>query len=108
MQVSRAMHNMLRSLALLCLVLAGCGRADPSQQPAAAQQSTAAPRSTAAEEPVVNVYNWFDYIKPELLKKFTARTGIQVHYTMFDSNNTLEAKLLAGHSGYDVVFPSAA
>jgi putrescine transport system substrate-binding protein len=60
------------------------------------------------DEKVVNVYNWYDYIKPEVLKKFEARYGIQVRYSMFDSNNTLEAKLLAGHSGYDVVFPSGA
>lgn len=62
----------------------------------------------AAEEAVVNVYNWFDYIQPELLHNFEAKTGIRVHYDVFDSNNTLESKLLAGHSGYDVVFPSAA
>lgn len=62
----------------------------------------------AAEEPVVNVYNWYDYIKPDVLRKFSARYGVQVHYNVFDSNNTLEAKLLAGHSGYDVVFPSGA
>jgi len=62
----------------------------------------------AAEEQVVNVYNWYDYIKPDVLREFTARTGVQVHYNVFDSNNTLEAKLLAGHSGYDVVFPSGA
>jgi len=56
----------------------------------------------------VNVYNWFDYIQPELLKQFTAQTGIAVHYDVFDSNNTLQSKLLTGHSGYDVVFPSGA
>ncbi len=43
-----------------------------------------------------------------MLRQFEARTGIRVHYGVFDSNNTLEAKLLAGHSGYDVVFPSGA
>jgi len=85
-------------IACLCAALAACGRSAPTQtQPAA-----------AAEEPVVNVYNWYDYIKPDVLREFTARTGVQVHYNVFDSNNTLEAKLLAGHSGYDVVFPSGA
>jgi putrescine transport system substrate-binding protein len=60
-----------------------------------------------AGERVVNVYNWFDYIKPEVLRQFQAQTGILVHYDVFDSNQTLAARLLAGHSGYDVVFPSA-
>ncbi len=51
--------------------------------------------------------NWYDYIKPDILRQFQAQTGILVHYGVFDSNQTLAAKLLAGHSGYDVVFPSA-
>ncbi len=56
---------------------------------------------------VVNVYNWTDYIAPEVLKDFTKETGIEVTYDTFDSNDTLETKLLAGKSGYDVVVPSA-
>ncbi len=55
---------------------------------------------------MVNVYNWTDYIDPAALKQFTAETGIKVRYDVFDSLETLEAKLLAGHSGYDVVVPS--
>jgi putrescine transport system substrate-binding protein len=55
---------------------------------------------------VVNVYNWTDYIDPAALKKFTAETGIEVRYDVFDSLETLEGKLLAGSSGYDVVVPS--
>lgn len=56
----------------------------------------------------MNVYNWYDYIDPGVLRKFQARYGIRVQYNVFDSNNTLEARMLAGHSGYDVVFPSGA
>jgi putrescine transport system substrate-binding protein len=59
-----------------------------------------------AEEPVLNVYNWTDYIDPAALKQFTRETGIQVRYDEFDSLETLEGKLLAGHSGYDIVTPS--
>jgi putrescine transport system substrate-binding protein len=59
-----------------------------------------------AEEKVVNVYNWTDYIDPAALKQFTAATGIEVRYDVFDSLETLEGKLLAGSSGYDVVVPS--
>ncbi len=60
----------------------------------------------ARAERVVNVYNWTDYIDPAALKRFTAETGIEVRYDVFDSLETLEGKLLAGHSSYDVVTPS--
>ena len=56
---------------------------------------------------VVNYYNWSDYQDPTVLEAFTRQTGIAVRYDTFDSNDTLEAKLLAGQSGYDVVVPSA-
>jgi putrescine transport system substrate-binding protein len=77
----------------LVLLLGGCKPSAPSQP--------------AAGERVLNVYNWYDYIKPDVLRQFQAKTGIAVHYDVFDSNQTLAARLLAGHSGYDVVFPSA-
>ncbi|NYS61007.1 polyamine ABC transporter substrate-binding protein [Vreelandella salicampi] len=57
-----------------------------------------------AEE--VRVYNWSDYIAPETLDTFTERTGIDVVYDVFDSNEVLDAALLSGRSGYDVVVPS--
>jgi putrescine transport system substrate-binding protein len=60
-----------------------------------------------AQERVVNVYNWSDYIDPTVLEDFTRETGVKVRYDVFDSNDTLETKLLAGKSGYDVVAPSA-
>jgi putrescine transport system substrate-binding protein len=56
---------------------------------------------------VVNYYNWSDYQDPTVLDEFTRETGITVRYDTFDSNDTLEAKLLAGQSGYDVVVPTA-
>lgn len=65
---------------------------------------TAAP--AAAQERVVNVYNWTDYIDPAVLERFTAETGIRVRYDTFDSLETLEAKLSAGRSGYDVIVPT--
>src|SRR5215831_15943861 len=60
-----------------------------------------------AAERSVNVYNWSDYIDPTVLDAFTKETGVRVRYDTFDSNDTLEAKLLAGKSGYDVVVPTA-
>ena len=60
-----------------------------------------------AEEKVVHVYNWSDYIAEETVDNFTQKTGISVVYDVYDANETLEAKLFAGRTGYDVVFPSA-
>ena len=59
-----------------------------------------------AADKVLHVYNWSDYIAPDTVKKFEDKTGIKVVYDVFDSNETLEAKLLAGKSGYDIVVPS--
>ncbi|WP_394035571.1 polyamine ABC transporter substrate-binding protein [Xanthobacter albus] len=59
-----------------------------------------------AQEKVVNVFNWSDYIDPTVLEDFTKETGIKVRYDVFDSNEVLETKLLAGKTGYDVVVPS--
>ena len=61
----------------------------------------------AAAQEVVNVYNWSDYIDESVLAEFTEETGIEVRYDVFDSNEMLEAKLLAGGTGYDVVVPTA-
>jgi len=60
-----------------------------------------------ADDKVVHVYNWSDYIAPDTLENFQAATGIKVTYDVYDSNEVMEAKLLAGGSGYDVVFPTA-
>ncbi len=60
-----------------------------------------------AQERVVNVFNWSDYIEPSILEDFTKETGIKVVYDVFDSNEILETKLLAGASGYDIVVPTA-
>lgn len=54
----------------------------------------------------VRVYNWSDYIDEELLTKFEAETGLDLIYDVFDSNEVLETKMLAGSSGYDVVVPT--
>lgn len=57
----------------------------------------------AAEEKVVHVYNWVDYIGETTLADFEAETGIKVVYDTYDASETVDAKLLAGKSGYDVV-----
>ncbi|MDR7033069.1 polyamine ABC transporter substrate-binding protein [Mesorhizobium sp. BE184] len=60
-----------------------------------------------AQERVVNVFNWSDYIDSSIVDDFTKETGIKVVYDVYDSNEILETKLLAGGSGYDVVVPTA-
>ena len=62
--------------------------------------------AAAAQAEEVRVYNWSDYIDEELLTKFEEETGIDLIYDVFDSNEVLETKMLAGGSGYDVVVPS--
>ena len=62
---------------------------------------------TAVAEPTVRVYNWSDYVGETTLEDFQKATGITPVYDVFDSNETLEGKLLAGHTGYDVVVPSS-
>jgi putrescine transport system substrate-binding protein len=61
----------------------------------------------AQAQGTVNVFNWSDYIAEGILDEFTARTGIRVNYDVFDSNDTLEARMLAGASGFDVVVPTS-
>src|SRR5712692_5304964 len=69
--------------------------------------SAVLPLGARAEEPRLHIYNWSDYIAPDTIANFAKETGIAVTYDVYDSNEVLEAKLLAGHSGYDIVVPSA-
>lgn len=98
--------------AALTLALAACGGQSDSTSNNAAADSTAEPGSAAtasappADAGVLNIYNWSDYITPETLERFTRETGIKVVYDVYDSDEVLEAKLVTGNSGYDLVFPS--
>src|SRR5499427_2064425 len=73
----------------------------------AAATMAIAPAAAQPKQRVVNVYNWSDYMAPGVVEDFSKETGIKVRYDTFDSNDTLETKLLAGKSGYDVVVPTA-
>ena len=59
-----------------------------------------------ADNQPLHIYNWSDYIAEDTLDNFTKQTKVRVVYDVYDSNEVLEAKLLAGGSGYDVVVPS--
>jgi putrescine transport system substrate-binding protein len=63
--------------------------------------------AAAAEEKVLNIYNWSDYIADDTIKNFEKETGIKVNYDNYDSNEILHAKLIAGKTGYDIVVPGA-
>jgi putrescine transport system substrate-binding protein len=67
----------------------------------------AAALPASAQQRTVNFYNWSNYVAPGVLEDFTRETGIKVVYDTFDANETLETRLLAGKSGYDVVVPTA-
>lgn len=67
----------------------------------------AAGGAAAQEAGVLNVYNWADYIAPDTIENFEKETGIKVRYDVFDSNESLHAKLVAGNSGYDVIVPGS-
>jgi putrescine transport system substrate-binding protein len=75
--------------------LVGCGHGDTS------------PPRTAGDEKVVNLYTWSDYLAPNTLADFERETGIKVRVAYFDTNETLESRMLTGSSGYDVVVPTA-
>jgi putrescine transport system substrate-binding protein len=92
--------------ALAALAAFGCGK-KPEAPVAAGGAPGPAPAPAGAEERVLNVYNWSDYIDPQVIEDFQKETGIKVRYDVFDSNEVLETKLLTGNSGYDVVVPSA-
>lgn len=97
--IERGMRGTASLLVLLCAMLAGCGG-----QPA--PTANTGPAKPVAEEKILNVLNWSDYIAPDTIEKFEKETGIKVNYDVFDSNEVLETKLLTGHTGYDVVVPT--
>ncbi len=96
-------NNLLPGLLCSALVF-GLGAC---QKPAGDQQAVAPVASKAVEEKVLYIFNWSDYIDPEVVTDFTKETGIKVVYDTFDSSETLESHLLAGNSGYDIVVPGA-
>ncbi len=87
------MKNLIMAITA-CLVLGACGGKDE-------------PTEAKAPSKQLFIYNWSDYIAEDTVANFEKETGIKVVYDVYDGNETLEAKLLAGASGYDVVFPSA-
>jgi putrescine transport system substrate-binding protein len=67
----------------------------------------AAGPALAADAKVLNIYNWSDYIADDTIRNFEKETGIKVNYDNYDTNEVLQAKLVAGNTGYDIVVPSS-
>jgi putrescine transport system substrate-binding protein len=86
-------------LAMSAMALVACGK---KEEPVAAAP---APAAAPAEEKVLNIYNWPDYIPEGLIAAFEKETGIKVNYDTFETNEALQAKLVAGNTGYDIVVP---
>jgi putrescine transport system substrate-binding protein len=101
-------------LALGCvLALSACGDRKSASPPAAGSGDEASapadggPGGRKPRAKVLNLYIWSDYLAANTLSDFEKQTGIKVHAAYFDTNETLETKLLAGSSGYDIVVPTA-
>ena len=99
--------KIIGAFALSAIVLAACGKKEepaPAPAPVAAAPA-AAPAPEPAEEKVLNIYNWPDYIPEGMIAAFEKESGIKVNYNTFETNEALHAKLVAGNSGYDIVVP---
>ena len=102
----------LWSFALVAVALAACGKKEETAVVASAALSAPAPVTTSAvstnsEEKVLNIYNWPDYIARDMVTNFEKEFGIKVNYQTFENNEALQAKLVAGNTGYDLVVPGA-
>jgi len=102
------MKKYLWSFALSALVLAACGKKEETPAAVVASAPVAsAPAAVAvnAEEKLLNIYNWPDYVPEGMIAAFEKESGIKVNYDTFETNEALHAKLVAGNSGYDIVVP---
>ncbi len=104
------MKKSLLVSALMSVLVAACGGSgnQEGQKNAENQAASAAPATAAAATDKLNIYNWSDYVDPDTVKAFEKENGVTVRYDFYDSNETLEAKVLTGNSGYDLVAPSIA
>jgi putrescine transport system substrate-binding protein len=101
------MKKYLWSFALTALALAACGKKEeaPAAAPAAAPVASAPAAPVNTEEKVLNIYNWPDYVPEGMIAAFEKESGIKVNYDTFETNEALQAKLVAGNTGYDIVVP---
>ncbi|MEO7399430.1 MAG: extracellular solute-binding protein, partial [Polaromonas sp.] len=91
------------------MALSACGKKEeaPALATPAAPASAAVAGVANTEEKVLNIYHWPDYIAKDMVANFEKETGIKVNYQTFENNEALQAKLVAGNTGYDIVVPGA-
>ncbi|OYQ40246.1 spermidine/putrescine ABC transporter substrate-binding protein PotF [Rhodoferax sp. TH121] len=101
------MKKYLWSFALTAVALAACGKKEeaPAAAPASAPVASAPAAPVNTEEKVLNIYNWPDYVPEGMIAAFEKESGIKVNYDTFETNEALQAKLVAGNTGYDIVVP---
>ena len=101
------MKKLVLVAALSATLLAACGKKEQpvAVAPAPASVASAPALPVNAEEKVLNIYNWPDYIPEGMIAAFEKETGIKVNYDTFETNEALHAKLVAGNTGYDIVVP---
>ena len=107
------MKKTLLASSVVVMFLAACGggnnnaaQSKTSEAGSTASSGTTASAAPAAATDSLKIYNWSDYVDPETVKEFEAANKIKVTYDYYDSNEALEAKVLTGKSGYDLVAPS--
>ncbi len=93
-------------LACSVVVLGACGKKEEAT-PVAAADAVVAAAPAYDDEKVLNIYNWPDYAAESLIPDFEKETGIKVNYQTFENNEVLQAKLVAGNTGFDIVVPGA-
>ncbi|MES2364034.1 MAG: extracellular solute-binding protein [Pseudomonadota bacterium] len=102
------MKKQLWCFAFSAIALVACGKKDETPAAAASAPAGSAPAAVAStEEKILNIYNWPDYIAKDMVVNFEKETGIKVNYQTFENNEALQAKLVAGNTGYDIVVPGA-
>ena len=103
------MNKHLWSFALSAVALVACGKKEEAPVAATTPAPVASAPVVAAntEEKVLNIYNWPDYIAKDMVANFEKESGIKVNYQTFENNEALQAKLVAGNTGYDIVVPGA-
>ena len=101
------MKKLVLVTAMSAILLAACGKKEEpvAVAPAPAPVASAPALPVNAEEKVLNIYNWPDYVPEGMIAAFEKETGIKVNYDTFETNEALHAKLVAGNTGYDIVVP---
>lgn len=110
------MKNQFCWVAVLAIGLAACGKKEETVTAVPVAESSLSARSASSvgsvssasnEEKILNIYNWPDYIAKDMVSNFEKESGIKVNYQTFENNEALQAKLVAGNTGYDLVVPGA-